>query len=163
MFLYMSVCPQGEYLGSTTPREGTPPGRTPPGQAHPTGTPPSRHNPPTGTSPQVGTPPRQLHPPQAGTPPEQVHPPGQVHHPLAGTPGQVHPPAGTPPHHSACWDTVNMRAVRIPLECILVEFVKLEEFVWNLQVSIIITIIIEIKFGTFEQARSRREQIIYTL
>ena len=29
--------------------------------------------------------------------------------------------AGTPPHgHSACWDTVNKRAVCIPLECILV-------------------------------------------
>ena len=32
-----------------------------------------------------------------------------------------YPRAGTtpPPGHSACWDTVNKRAVRIPLECIL--------------------------------------------
>ena len=30
-------------------------------------------------------------------------------------------PHGRPPLHSACWDTVNKRAVRIPLECILVE------------------------------------------
>ena len=40
----------------------------------------------------------------------------------------IHPPwAGTPPGRytplfSACWDTVNKRAVRIPLECILVLF-----------------------------------------
>ena len=47
--------------------------------------------------------------------------PGQVH-PRGGTStGQVvHPRAGSPPRHSACWDTVNKRAVRIPLECILV-------------------------------------------
>ena len=41
-------------------------------------------------------------------------------------PGQVHPLAGTPPLGrytcSACWDTVNKRAVRILLECILVTF-----------------------------------------
>ena len=30
------------------------------------------------------------------------------------------PPLGRPLLHSACWDTVNKRAVRIPLECILV-------------------------------------------
>ena len=52
--------------------------------------------------------PRQV-PPQAGTPPWQVTPPRQV------PPGQV-----PPPNHSACWDTVNKRAVRILLECILV-------------------------------------------
>ena len=57
----------------------------------------------------------------AGTPPGQV-PPGQVHThtlgryiPLAGTP----PWTGTPPRHNARWVTVNKRAVRIPLECIL--------------------------------------------
>ena len=33
----------------------------------------------------------------------------------------THPPPGsTPPFYSTCWDTVNKRAVRIPLECILV-------------------------------------------
>ena len=63
--------------------------------------------------------------------PWQVHPPEQVPpwqvHPLAGTlPGRVYPPglvhspwACTPPGN-ACWDTVNKRAVRILLECILV-------------------------------------------
>ena len=52
-------------------------------------------------------------PPRAGTPPGQVHP-------QAGTPppGQV-PPGRYTPSHSACWDTVNKWAVRIPLECIL--------------------------------------------
>ena len=42
-------------------------------------------------------------------------------HPQAGTPplGQVHPPG-----HSACWNTVNNRAVRIPLECILILAIK---------------------------------------
>ena len=68
--------------------------------------------------------------------------PGQVH-PLAGTPhlagtpwagtppgrytslARYNPRAGTPPsrytpHHSACWDTVSKRAVRILMECILV-------------------------------------------
>ena len=41
-------------------------------------------------------------------------------------PGQVHPRAGTPlwagthPPGNVCWDTVNKRAVRILLECILV-------------------------------------------
>ena len=50
----------------------------------------------------------------------QVHPLGKVY-PRAGTPpGRYLPGAGTPPGHSACWDMVNKRAVRIPLECILV-------------------------------------------
>ena len=75
-----------------------------------------------------------------------MHPPGQVHTPLgsytplrkAGTPLQADTPwadtspwADNPPAqymleyththlHSACWDRVNKRAVRIPLECILV-------------------------------------------
>ena len=43
------------------------------------------------------------------------------------TPRQVHPPrAGTPQGHghSACWNTVNNRAVRIPLECILILAIK---------------------------------------
>ena len=63
---------------------------------------------------------------QAGTPSRIGIPLGR--YPLA--PGQVPPgryPPGrytpwvdTPPGHSACWDTVNKRAVRIPLECILV-------------------------------------------
>ena len=45
------------------------------------------------------------------TPPRQVHPLGRYTIPWTGT-----PPTG----HSACWDTFNKRAVRIPLECILV-------------------------------------------
>ena len=48
-------------------------------------------------------------------------------HPLGRpSPGQTPPPWAetlpeqTPLLHSACWDTVNKRVVRIPLECILV-------------------------------------------
>ena len=100
-----SFCSWGEYLGRYTSS----------GQVH---------------SSKAGTPPRQVHP-QAGThTPRQVHPLGR-YTPWADAPRQVHPQAGTPPwagtphgqvnpHHSACWDTVNKRAVRIPLECILV-------------------------------------------
>ena len=90
------------------------------GGIHPrAGTPPSRYTPIL-----AGTPPGQVHPP-AGTPPSQAGtPPGQAGTPWAGTPpGQAGTPpgqAGTPPLHSACWDTVNKRAVRIPLECNLV-------------------------------------------
>ena len=43
----------------------------------------------------------------------QTNPPGQA------PPGR-YPPGQRPPLPSACWDTVNKRAVRIPLECILV-------------------------------------------
>ena len=50
-----------------------------------------------------------------------------ANHPTADTPEQTPPRpvhAGIhPPLPSACWDTVNKRAVRIPLECILVFFV----------------------------------------
>ena len=68
-----------------------------------------------GGSTWVGTPhPGQVHTPGRYTP----APPGR-YIPWTGIPpGQVHPPC-----HSACWDTVNKRAVRIPLiplECILV-------------------------------------------
>ena len=44
-----------------------------------------------------------IHPPPWQTPLVSPYPPGQ-----------------TPPLHSACWDMVNKRAVRIPLECNLV-------------------------------------------
>ena len=55
------------------------------------------------------------------TPPLSRHPPCPVH---AGihTPCPVH--AGIHPPRSACWDTVNKRAVCIPLECILVNFMS---------------------------------------
>ena len=64
-----------------------------------------------------------IHTPLSSTPPSR-YPPWQVH-PLAGTtlgrytPGR-YTPGQTAPLCSACWDTVNKRAVRIPLECILV-------------------------------------------
>ena len=51
--------------------------------------------------------------PRAGTAPRQVHSPLQV------PPRQVHPPGQVQPPR-ACRDTVNKRAVRILLECILV-------------------------------------------
>ena len=81
--------------------------------------------------PQAGTPPRYV-PSQACTSPSwQVHPPGRYTSPgryiplLAGTPpGRYTPGRYTPsrytPCHSSCWDMVNRRVVRIPLECILV-------------------------------------------
>ena len=40
--------------------------------------------------------------------------------PWAGTPLAGTPPGQYPPGHSACWNMVNKRAVRIPLECIIV-------------------------------------------
>ena len=56
---------------------------------------------------------------------------GVCYTPWAEAPGQTppprpdaHPPActcwNTPPRHNACWDTVNKRAVRFLLECIIV-------------------------------------------
>ena len=64
--------------------------------------PPGRH-PPPGQTPRVDTPPSR--------------------HPRADTPPGRHTPAqcmlGYTPLHSAFWDTVNKRAVRIRLECIL--------------------------------------------
>ena len=71
------------------------------GQVHP----PGRYTPWNRYTPQTRYPPGQVHPlgrytPQVGTPPDQVHPLDQVH-----------PPG----------DTGNKRAVRILLECILVE------------------------------------------
>ena len=72
------------------------------------------------------------HPPWADTPVPWADTPAQCM--LGYTPspaqcmlGYTHTPAQymlgyPPPHkHSACWDTVNKRVVRIPLECILVE------------------------------------------
>ena len=85
-------------------------------------------------------------PPWADTPPLQTHPPGQTP-PCADTkPGQTHPPGQTPPgrppwedtHHCAdthptvqctLGDTVNKRAVCIPLECILVTFKLANNFI----------------------------------
>ena len=82
-------------LGYTTPRADAPQADTPQGR------------PPQGRLPQCrhpslwAIPPGRL--PWAYTPPCPVH--TRIHTPL----------------YSACWDTVNKRAVRIPLECILVE------------------------------------------
>ena len=41
--------------------------------------------------------------------------------PRAGTPPYRYTPGWYTPRHSACWDNVNNQAVRIPLECILVQ------------------------------------------
>ena len=108
MFLHLSVIHSvhgGEYLTRYTPLEqtlpgpGTPPEQTPPWTKY--------------TPPGPGTPPRTRYtitsphpqPPGPGRPPTQVHPPGP----------------GTPPmEQSRLGDTVNVRAVRILLECNLV-------------------------------------------
>ena len=120
-------CPWGEYLGRYTPRDQVQP--SPWDQVHP----PEQVNPPDTRY----TPWDQVHPPRPGTPPrtrytpqdqvhplDQVHPPDQVHpqdqvHPLG--PG-TSPQAGTSPQvQCMLGDTGNKRAVRILLECILVE------------------------------------------
>ena len=77
---------------------------------------------PLGRHPQADTPPGR-HPPWADTPVPsacwEMHFPSPVH---AGihTPHPVHAGIHPPPPHSACWDTVINRAVRILLECLLV-------------------------------------------
>ena len=120
MFLPVSVCPWGDYLGSY-----------PPDQVHPPG---------PGTSPLgPDAPPDQVHPPGPGTPPsgtrhtpDQVPPQDQVHLPRPGTPRPGTPPApGTPPWTRSPQDQVHpprqvpppprrllLRTVCILLECI---------------------------------------------
>ena len=76
----------------------------------------------TGGCTWAGTPPGRYTPLGRYTPSGQVHPqpPGRY------TPRQVHPCGQVPPRRytcpptNTCWDTVNKRAVRILLECILV-------------------------------------------
>ena len=105
----VSVCPQGGLpncmLGYHPP--GTR-GRHPPGQ-----TPPSGQTPPGQTAPG----------PETDTPP----PPGQTPLGKHAPSGQT-TPLGRHPLHSACWDTVNKRAVRIPLECILVNTERMRQY-----------------------------------
>ena len=142
IFLHLSVIlfTVGEYSAGTPP-DRYPPGQVPPRQVHSRGGThplPGRYTPSpwAGTTPGRYTP-GQVHTPfQAGTPPSlwagtppDRYTPGQLHPLGSYTPRQVHPPwagtpswAGTPPGqvhpNSACWDTVNKRAVRILLECI---------------------------------------------
>ena len=65
------------------------------------------------------------HPLGADTPPEQAHPPRSRHPPRAGTPPgsrHPHPPRpGTPQAQSMLGDMLNGRAVRVLLECNLVQ------------------------------------------
>ena len=68
---------------------------------------PDQVDPPTGP----GTPPQTRYPLGLGTPPRTRYPPGTRYTPQ----DQVHPPA-----QSMLGDTVNARAVRILLECNLV-------------------------------------------
>ena len=120
------------------PRGRHPPGQTPPGQTPPWADTPWADT-PLGRHPPGQTPPRQTPPGihlQADTPLGR-HPHYPVHggiHPLCPVHGGIQPPAqcmvgytpsaqcmvGYSPPPSACWDTVNKRVVRIPLECILV-------------------------------------------
>ena len=100
MFLHVSVCPQGA---------GAAPGQVPPGRYTPwAGTPPGS-KPPGRYTPQAGT------PPWTGTPPpSQVHPLGRYI---------------TPREQCMLEDTGNKLALRILLECILVEI----NFKWALK------------------------------
>ena len=65
---------------------------------------------------------RSRYPLGADTPQEQT-PPGSRHPPRADTAREQTPPPGadTPPSQCMLWDTGNKRAVRILLECILVD------------------------------------------
>ena len=98
MFSQVSVCPQGVSapfhagIYSPGPEADTPLGRHPSPWAD---NPPPEQTPPGKTSPWADT-------------------------PWADTPPGRHPPGRHPPLHSACWDTVSKRAIRIPLECIRV-------------------------------------------
>ena len=116
--------------GADTPQEQTPlQDQTPPQSRHaPKGRPPakSRHpqtrHPPRPDTPQEQTPAHQEQtPPKRRPPQEQTHPQSR-HPPRADTPLR----ADTPPPH-----TVNVRPVRILLECILV-FRKYyhEKYIW---------------------------------
>ena len=111
--------PRGEYLGRY-PQASTPPGR---------------YTPLAGTPPLGRYPLRQVHPPGQVCPlgryiPPGWYIPGQVPPQAGTTPWQVHPPPPpSTPSHSACWDTVNKRAVRTPLECILVSCIYFENIV----------------------------------
>ena len=74
---------------------------------------------PPGRYPSGRYTPWQVHPsPWAGTPPWASTPPWRVH-----PPGRYLPPSRYTPLRSACWNMVNKRAVRIPLECILVDII----------------------------------------
>ena len=131
----LSFCSQGGYPKQVHPLAGTPPSRYTPRQVHPlgrytiwAGTPPGRYTHPLAGTPQAGTFPGR-YTPWAGTPhgrytPQAGTPPGQVA-PQAGTPPDKYTPqAGTTPSN-ACWDTVNKRAVRILLECILLSGISI--------------------------------------
>ena len=91
MFLQVSVCPRGEYLGRY-PRQVHPPTGTHPRQVQPpwAGTPPlGRYTPRPqcmlgyGQQPQTGTTPLSRY-----TPPGQVHPPATVHAGIRSTSGR---------------------------------------------------------------------------
>ena len=131
MFSQVSVCPQGACLplipGGCLPH--------PPRQTSPQADPLSRHPPhqtPPGRHPLTRHPladtPRQT--PLGQTPPWAEADTLLTKQPLAATPMQTHPPRQTPPGRHPPADTppctvhariVNKRAVRIPLECILVQ------------------------------------------
>ena len=99
------------------------------------GTPPGRY---TQTPRQV--PPLGRYNPQVGIPPGRYTPLGRYHlgrytTQIGTPPGQVHPPDIYTPRHSACWDTVNKRPVRIPPECILV--LKMQSLHWTTKIQLI--------------------------
>ena len=149
MFIQASVIlsTRGENLTRYPPRPGTPPrtryspqgpGTPPPGPGTPPRTrytpwdqvhPPQDqvHPPGPGTPPRPGNPPQPGTPPGPGTPPQdQAHPPGPGKPPrIRHTPKTRYTPQTryTHPAQSMLGDTVNARAVRILLECILVCFV----------------------------------------
>ena len=95
-----SFCSQGGCLLLVS-------GRHPPRQTPPRQTPPGRHLPGQTTIGQTPPPPGRH--PTSGQTPLGRHPWADIPH------------LGDTPLRSACWDTVNKRAVRIPVEYILVK------------------------------------------
>ena len=102
------VCLRADTPWSRPPMSRHPPEQTPPGSRHP---------------PRADTPPG-ADPPGADTPLEQTPPPEQTP-PLEQTPPKQTPPRPDTPPGSRLQHTVNERPVRILLECILVNYLKI--------------------------------------
>ena len=111
-------CSRGGGSGQTLLWADTPPGQTPPGKTTPRQTPPAQNM--LGYGQQAG-----------GMHLTGMHSCWCCYFPYGWgvsqhAMGHTHPPRQTPssgqtsPLRNACWDTVNKRAVRILLECILV-------------------------------------------
>ena len=112
MFLQVSVCPRGGVGIPGCIENPRPEWRTPPLDG----------DPPDGDPPD-GDPPGMESPPWMENPPWMETPPGW-RPPRWRTPPGWRPPDGDPPDGEPPPPTVNVRAVRILLECILVFYLS---------------------------------------